>query len=136
MATVKIIPFAVTSAQRDAALAVARSASPLTRVMPYQVRKVGIVSTLLPGLAPKVIEKTLRVKKVGDPERGRIEAHSFSQLVRTANARLFRIRDRVEERYPEQGRAVVEKIWGDAVEAKNLGLFEPAAPQDEAGEPS
>jgi molybdenum cofactor cytidylyltransferase len=29
--------------------------------MPYRVRKVGIVSTLLPGLAPKVIEKTLRV---------------------------------------------------------------------------
>jgi molybdenum cofactor cytidylyltransferase len=61
VATVKIIPFAVTSAQRDAALAVARAASPLTRVMPYRVRKVGIVSTLLPGLASKVIEKTLRV---------------------------------------------------------------------------
>jgi hypothetical protein len=84
----------------------------------------------------RVDEKTLRVKKVGEPERGRIEAHSFSQLVRTANARLFRIRDRVEERYPEQGRAVVERIWGDSVEAKNLGLFEPAAPQSEAGEPS
>jgi molybdenum cofactor cytidylyltransferase len=61
IATVKIIPFAVASKERDAALAVARSAFPLTRVAPYRIRKVGVVSTLLPGLAPKVIEKTLRV---------------------------------------------------------------------------
>ena len=31
------------------------------RVAPYKIRKVGIVSTLLPGLAAKVIEKTLKV---------------------------------------------------------------------------
>ena len=31
------------------------------RVAPYTIKRVGIVSTLLPGLAPKVIEKTLRV---------------------------------------------------------------------------
>jgi molybdenum cofactor cytidylyltransferase len=31
------------------------------RVAPYTVKKVGVVSTLLPGLADKVIEKTLRV---------------------------------------------------------------------------
>ena len=30
-------------------------------VAPYKIKRVGIVSTLLPGLAPKVIEKTLRV---------------------------------------------------------------------------
>ena len=28
---------------------------------PYKVRKIGIVSTLLPGLSPKVIEKTLKI---------------------------------------------------------------------------
>jgi molybdenum cofactor cytidylyltransferase len=61
IATVKIIPFAVSGAVRDATLAVARAAAPLVRVAPYRIRKVGVISTLLPGLASKVIEKTLRV---------------------------------------------------------------------------
>ena len=38
-----------------------RAAAPLIRVAPYRIRKIGIVSTLLPGLASKVIEKTLKV---------------------------------------------------------------------------
>jgi molybdenum cofactor cytidylyltransferase len=61
IATVKIIPFAVDAAARDKALAVARAASPLVRVAPYRLRKIGVISTVLPGLADKVIEKTLRV---------------------------------------------------------------------------
>jgi molybdenum cofactor cytidylyltransferase len=61
IATVKIIPFAVARAARDAALAVARAAAPLMRVAPYRIRKVGVVSTVLPGLAGKVVEKTLKV---------------------------------------------------------------------------
>jgi molybdenum cofactor cytidylyltransferase len=61
IATVKIIPFAVGTRERDAALAAARSTAPLVRVAPYRIRKVGVVSTLLPGLASKVIEKTLKV---------------------------------------------------------------------------
>src|SRR5262245_20413296 len=61
IATVKIIPFAVAGGVRDAAVAVARTKSPLVRVAPYRIRKVGVVSTLLPGLASKVIEKTLKV---------------------------------------------------------------------------
>jgi molybdenum cofactor cytidylyltransferase len=61
IATVKIIPFAVARAARDRALAIVRSAAPLVRIAPYRIRKVGVVSTLLPGLAPKVIEKTLRI---------------------------------------------------------------------------
>ncbi|MGZ5881370.1 MAG: NTP transferase domain-containing protein [Xanthobacteraceae bacterium] len=59
IATVKIIPFAVAVNARDAALAAA--ARPLVRVAPYRVRKIGVISTMLPGLATKVIEKTLRV---------------------------------------------------------------------------
>jgi molybdenum cofactor cytidylyltransferase len=59
IATVKIIPFAVGRQARDAALAGIRE--PLLRVAPYRVRKVGVVSTILPGLAAKVIEKTLKV---------------------------------------------------------------------------
>jgi molybdenum cofactor cytidylyltransferase len=61
IATVKIIPFAVSQAARDAALAAARQARPPVRVAPYRVRRLGIVSTVLPGLADKVIEKTLRI---------------------------------------------------------------------------
>jgi molybdenum cofactor cytidylyltransferase len=61
IATVKIIPFAVETRARDRALAVAESARPLVRLAPYLVRKVGVISTQLPGLADKVIEKTLRV---------------------------------------------------------------------------
>jgi molybdenum cofactor cytidylyltransferase len=61
IATVKIIPFAVAKAARDGALAAAAKAAPLVRVAPYKVRRLGIVSTVLPGLADKVIEKTLRI---------------------------------------------------------------------------
>ena len=60
IATVKIIPFAVAAKERDGALAVARQAAPPIRVAPYRIRKIGIVSTLLPGLAGKVIDKTLK----------------------------------------------------------------------------
>jgi molybdenum cofactor cytidylyltransferase len=61
IATVKIIPFAVAGSVRDAALAVTAASGPLIRVVPYRIRKVGVVSTLLPGLAGKVIDKTLKV---------------------------------------------------------------------------
>jgi molybdenum cofactor cytidylyltransferase len=61
IATVKIIPFAVGGRQRDAALAIAAQAKPLVRVAPYRIGKVGVVSTLLPGLAGKVVEKTLKI---------------------------------------------------------------------------
>jgi molybdenum cofactor cytidylyltransferase len=59
IATVKIIPFAVAGSARDTALAGVKG--PLIRVAPYRIRKVGVVSTVLPGLAAKVIEKTLKI---------------------------------------------------------------------------
>jgi len=61
VATVKIIPFAMPESGRDAALAAAERAKPLVRVAPYVVRKIGVVSTILPGLSPKVVDKTLKV---------------------------------------------------------------------------
>jgi molybdenum cofactor cytidylyltransferase len=61
IATVKIIPFAVAAAARDAAVAAAEATQPLVRVAPYRIRRVGVVSTVLPGLADKVIAKTLKV---------------------------------------------------------------------------
>jgi molybdenum cofactor cytidylyltransferase len=60
IATVKIIPFAVAAEVRDRAVALA-SQAPVIRVAPYQVRRVGVISTVLPGLADKVIEKTVKV---------------------------------------------------------------------------
>ena len=50
IATVKIIPFAVAAKARDQAVAEAAKAKPVIRIAPYKVRKVGVVSTLLPGL--------------------------------------------------------------------------------------
>ena len=59
IATVKLIPFGVETKLRNAAVAVAGKDT--LRVAPYVIRKVGVVSTQLPGLSPKVIDKTLRV---------------------------------------------------------------------------
>ena len=61
IATVKIIPFAVAGSARDQAVAEAAKAKPVIRIAPYKIRKLGIVSTLLPGLSPKVVEKTLKI---------------------------------------------------------------------------
>jgi molybdenum cofactor cytidylyltransferase len=61
IATVKIIPFAVPASARDKAVTAAVKAKPVIRIAPYKIRKVGVVSTLLPGLSPKVIDKTLKI---------------------------------------------------------------------------
>jgi len=58
VATVKIIPFAVEGATLSAAEAAAGGS--LMRVAPFQHRRIGVVSTLLPGLKPSVVDKTLR----------------------------------------------------------------------------
>jgi molybdenum cofactor cytidylyltransferase len=63
IATAKIIPFAVGGASHDKALDAAKIPQGLVRVAPYRVKKVGVVSTRLPGLAEKVIEKTLKVTR-------------------------------------------------------------------------
>ena len=59
IATVKLIPFGVEAKLRDAAVAAASGGA--LRIAPYVIKRVGVVSTLLPGLAPKVVDKTLRV---------------------------------------------------------------------------
>jgi molybdenum cofactor cytidylyltransferase len=58
VATVKIIPFAIPRPVHDVALAAAKR---VVSVAPYQVKRVAVVSTQLPGLAPKVVDKTVRV---------------------------------------------------------------------------
>jgi molybdenum cofactor cytidylyltransferase len=57
--TVKIIPYAVPAARLDAAMAAAPGGA--LRVSPYALSRVGVVSTLLPGLKPTVVGKTLDV---------------------------------------------------------------------------
>ena len=59
IATVKIVPFGIEASLCE--MAVAAAGTGRMSVAPYQIKRVGIVSTILPGLAPKVIEKTLRV---------------------------------------------------------------------------
>lgn len=42
------------------------------------------------------------VRRVGEnPERGRIQVTTYGQLVRTAEQRLFRLRERLKTRYDE-----------------------------------
>jgi molybdenum cofactor cytidylyltransferase len=59
VATVKLIPFGVEAKLRDAAVAAAKGGA--LQIAPYKIKRVGVISTLLPGLAPKVVDKTLKV---------------------------------------------------------------------------
>ncbi len=58
IATVKIIPFAVEAALMAQATVQAQTG---LRVLPFRTRKVGVISTLLPGLKASVVDKTLKV---------------------------------------------------------------------------
>ncbi|HWG07115.1 MAG TPA: molybdopterin-binding protein [Beijerinckiaceae bacterium] len=85
IATVKIIPFAVPGTLLDHAIAVARDGR--LRVAAFRPLRIGVISTLLPGLKPSVVDKTLRVMaerlaptgaKIVADER---VAHTISPLV-------------------------------------------------------
>jgi molybdenum cofactor cytidylyltransferase len=96
IATVKIIPFAVSAAARDQALGAARANAPLVRIAPYRLRKIGVISTILPGLADKVIDKTLKVT---------------AERLAPAGAAIV-----VEKRVPHD-RAALAKALGEVVRA-------------------
>lgn len=66
--------------------------------------------------------KTTSVRTLGDPPHGRVEAVTFTQLVATAQVRLFRIRDRVGERYPSTAQGLLNLLQRDKREAEQLGL--------------
>lgn len=57
--TVKLIPFGIEASLRDRTIAVVGKGH--LRILPFTVKRIGLVSTLLPGLASKVIDKTIRV---------------------------------------------------------------------------
>lgn len=60
IATVKIIPYAVAEGRVQDALALLTPEKPVA-IAEYGLGSVGVISTLLPGLKPSVVEKTLRV---------------------------------------------------------------------------
>jgi hypothetical protein len=65
--------------------------------------------------------KMALVRKLGDPETAKVNAVSFSQLVRTANGRLFKLRDSVEHRYPDSSAGLLKRLM-DPAETTQLGL--------------
>jgi molybdenum cofactor cytidylyltransferase len=72
-ATVKIIPFATSAAALEGACAAAGEAA--VSVAPYRALRMGVVSTLLPGLKTSVVQKTLGVLEGRlAPARARIVA--------------------------------------------------------------
>ncbi|AZO68734.1 molybdopterin-binding/glycosyltransferase family 2 protein [Mesorhizobium mediterraneum] len=60
VATVKIIPFAVASVLVDAVTKIC-AGSEIFAVNAYQPVRVGVIQTVLPGIKPSVLDKTLRV---------------------------------------------------------------------------
>jgi molybdenum cofactor cytidylyltransferase len=90
--TVKIIPYAVPQSLLDQALAAARQAGFVLRVAPYARRRVGVISTVLPGLKPSVIDKTVNVLC------RRLEPAGASV---TSEARVPHEQDALEERLRE-----------------------------------
>ena len=58
--TVKIIPYAVPGALVETAASAARG---MISIAPYRLKRVAVLSTLLPGLADKVVAKTLAITR-------------------------------------------------------------------------
>ncbi|MFC7396590.1 molybdopterin-binding protein [Chelatococcus sp. GCM10030263] len=61
VATAKIIPYAVSGSVLARVESMAAAAAPLVSVAPYRLRRIGVISTRLPGLKESVVDKTLRV---------------------------------------------------------------------------
>ncbi|MFD1332415.1 NTP transferase domain-containing protein [Methylopila musalis] len=93
VATVKIIPFALSEQVVAKAEAAARAAAPVIRLAPFAALKVGVVSTLLPGLSPKVVDKTIatlerRLAPAGARIVGEARVEHDAQALTGALARL------------------------------------------------
>jgi molybdenum cofactor cytidylyltransferase len=86
VATVKIIPFAVSRAVLDACIAAAADGGPLVRVAAFRPRSVGLIQTRLPGIKESVLDKTVdvingRLAALGCPPAGESRcAHDTAAL--------------------------------------------------------
>lgn len=59
-------------------------------------------------------EKTQPIKKIGEPDIGRIEACTYSQMIRTAGRRLFNLRERLHDRYyNEEQDSLLQRILSE-----------------------
>lgn len=64
-----------------------------------------------------------KVRKVGDPERGRVEIVTYGQLVRTAQQRLFKLKEQLNLRYKNiTDETLVQKVLN---EPQQLDLLNP-----------
>ena len=59
IATLKVIPFAVSRTAVDRCLAVAREMSPLLRIAPLKAKRAALIQTRLPGLKESTLDKTV-----------------------------------------------------------------------------
>jgi len=75
LATIKVIPFAAPRAALDQALALLAQSGPLVNVAPWRGRKVGLVSTWLPGAKQSLLDKNLAAIS------GRLAHMGESQLI-------------------------------------------------------
>jgi molybdenum cofactor cytidylyltransferase len=98
VATVKIIPFAVPEAL--VARCEAAAGGPLVRVAPFALKRVAAVSTLLPGLESKVVDKTVTV---------------LERRLATAGAKVF-----AERRVPHDEAALTRALNELAIEKPDL----------------
>jgi molybdenum cofactor cytidylyltransferase len=108
VATVKIIPFAVPGAALDAALSA--GGADAVRVAAFRPLRIGVVSTLLPGLKPSVVAKTLRV---------------LAERLEPAGASIVR-----EERVPHEPGALMRALAAMAPHCDVLVIFGASAITD------
>ncbi|MBZ9676834.1 NTP transferase domain-containing protein [Mesorhizobium sp. ES1-1] len=91
VATVKIIPFAVSSALVDAAIQICAGGE-IFAVNAYRPVRVGVIQTVLPGIKPSVLDKTLRVTEARLARSGgrltaeRRTAHEIAPVAEAAAA--------------------------------------------------
>ncbi|MBM3558868.1 MAG: hypothetical protein FJX53_03050, partial [Alphaproteobacteria bacterium] len=89
VATVKIIPFAVSAAKLGAAVALATTAGAMVRVAPFRPMRVALVQTTLPGIQKRILDKTVvtlsrRLESLGSTLAGAdVVAHDEAALADT-----------------------------------------------------
>ena len=71
----------------------------------------------------QVSDKTSSTRGIGEnPTLGKVYAVAFGQLVRTAELRLFKLRDKLQDRYEDvPGTELLSKVLGES-QQQSLGI--------------
>lgn len=110
VATVKIIPLAVSGASVDAAAAILEQAYAF-EVAPYRAHRVHLIATQLPSLKPSVMEKTARVLEARlMPSASRLV--SERRVAHQAEAVAEALRASLEETLPERDDPPLIVVFG------------------------